>query len=267
MGVDAKMYVRLPAGHHVDPADVPRIAHDLVSVIGNEYFVIDDADMPPRYEWHKPHHAISIIGPITEGDDAYEWYLEKGYAKVGDTVISNDGPPVILDPSEQLLRLHLMGRYYGPGYERGDWKSLLLIIMWLRRRFPAGQVWYGGDSSGVLAEHMTQAAIDRITECYLGVGHEPYVSGFGNVFGGGRHVGCPTCGDVPMHNCGGGGDREFYRCSGCGRQEIVVRGVRHRMPRHGKARDFFEASQRIQAGQPLCDPRDPNDTFDIGSQP
>lgn len=38
-------------------------------------------------------------------------------------------------------------RYYGPGYERGDWPSIFGAIALLRAAFPASRIFYGGDGS------------------------------------------------------------------------------------------------------------------------
>lgn len=40
-----------------------------------------------------------------------------------------------------------MARYYGPGYERGDWPTIYGAIRVLQAAFPEATVYYGGDSS------------------------------------------------------------------------------------------------------------------------
>lgn len=40
-----------------------------------------------------------------------------------------------------------MARYYGPGYERGDWPAIYGAIRVLQATFPDAKVFYGGDST------------------------------------------------------------------------------------------------------------------------
>jgi hypothetical protein len=46
---------------------------------------------------------------------------------------------------ETIIHVRLLTRYWGPGYERGSLALLLALGEWLERKFPHGEVWYGGD--------------------------------------------------------------------------------------------------------------------------
>lgn len=48
--------------------------------------------------------------------------------------------------SDGVLEIHLMGRYYGEGYERGHWPYYGAIMRFLRVRLPGCRIYYGGDT-------------------------------------------------------------------------------------------------------------------------
>lgn len=65
---------------------------------------------------------------------------------------TQDGDPIFAKPGEWFLEVSLYTWYYGIGYERGDLLTLCAVAEWCEVNIPNCEVWYGGDSSGVLAE-------------------------------------------------------------------------------------------------------------------
>ena len=62
-----------------------------------------------------------------------------------------DGDPIFAVKNEWFLEVNLWTRYYGVGYERGDLMTICAVAEWCELNIPNCEVWYGGDSSGVLA--------------------------------------------------------------------------------------------------------------------
>ena len=110
-----------------------------------------------------------------------------------------------------------MSRYYGPGYERGDYATIYLVAQWIERMIPGGEVWYGGDSSGVNATRFDKDAREALLDHFFEFGNGPYENGFGS---GMPAVPCTFCGDEPMAHYGGYGTISYWECCGCGRKAL-----------------------------------------------
>lgn len=65
------------------------------------------------------------------------------------------------------VELGTMGRYYGPGYERGDWPTIHNQILSLRAALPMCTIHYGGDGEDDCPE-ATDAYLAEIWQHYLG---------------------------------------------------------------------------------------------------
>jgi len=231
MGIAARILVKLSQSATIDDREVLRASYRLASTIGHEAFVISDS-----------HHAISIITPYTD-EDGYAPELE------GLTVWQQDGPEIIARDGEQFLEVNLFSRYYGPGYKRGDWLRLRGIIEWLRRRFPTGSVWYGGDSSGVCASEMDDEALKEIDDVFYASGRYGYTHP--KYRGQDGDVTCPRCQEGTA-NTGGEGDKSFHYCFGCGtsfvaRQSFVYSDVALRSK--GTTAGKFELSHLVDNGE------------------
>jgi hypothetical protein len=50
------------------------------------------------------------------------------------------------DTETPCIQLSTMSRFYGPGYERGDWPGIYSAIRVMRAAFPHCRVFYGGDT-------------------------------------------------------------------------------------------------------------------------
>ena len=239
MGVDARMFVRLSGRDNwLKEDDVLSTSYALASTIGADNFVITATfeDWP----WEK-HHALSIIAPMSE-EEAFQYY-EPDFA--GKVVWQQDGRPIVAPADVQFVEVSLRSRFYGENYARGDWPVLRSIIEWLWIRFPTGEVWYGGDSSGICAEAMTRDRVDAVNTFFLRNGHKSYTR-YESPFLSAEARTAPSCRvcRVPMINCGGGHRRRFFSCDGCDSQAITVDGSAepHWLAR---GKDFFSASQEI----------------------
>jgi len=64
-------------------------------------------------------------------------------------------------------------RYYGKGYERGDWPSIYGAIRLLQAAFPTARVFYGGDTDDVAPE-VTEEWLAETWAHYLGPNGNSY---------------------------------------------------------------------------------------------
>jgi hypothetical protein len=192
MGIDACMFVK----HHGDRLttdDVRALSGDLVAALGtSRLWVMRPAETP-----HCPEgrHALELV-------DVYH----------------QDGPTLTPEQGEQFIEVHLWGRYYGPGYERGDWPTIDAICRWFEHRLPGCEVWYGGDSSGVEAEWMSDIVREEMWEHFATHGHDPYVlNRQGHLQTADDRI-CGFCRRL-MEHYGFGKNYEAWRCNGCGLDE------------------------------------------------
>lgn len=112
-------------------------------------------------------------------------------------------------------RVQLFGRYYGPGYERGDWPNLYAILRWLQLNLPENSsIWYGGDSD----DAPTLVTEDFLTEMWThwaAVGGVPYYGHFD------RGATTPLCCGGPVFINTWSGSRRGATCSCCGKRYWV----------------------------------------------
>lgn len=247
MGVDARMFVRLPAGRHLNADNIRVLSYAIASTFGAENFIITKL----WDDWSgEKHHALSIEEPATR-DSFYvgdgEELDDKCAALVGKVCYFQDGPPIVAEDGEQFVNVHLSGRYCGEGYERGDWLAIAAVIAWLRLNLPDGEVWYGGDSSGIEAECMTTQRVAALTRHFYDHGHRPYYNAFNDVgLKSTVHV-CPICETGETSECGFGGGRDGYKlraCDGCGSQFVQVGD---RVERLKRGEEWGTVGQRMQA--------------------
>lgn len=198
MGVDAEMFVR--TRQPLMPEQVKLLAWEMGEAFGADRFWIFK-------EFDPPCRALAIV-------DIYE--------QDGDDIVPEDG--------EQFIRVYPSTRYYGKGYERGDLPFLIMLAEWLERRIPSGQVWYGGDSSGICAERFDVSARTALLDHFARVGHFPYSgdprtgSDQSRIHDDGLRRICNFC-EMPMRRYGWGGSTygAFY-CVGCGLDESTHDG-------------------------------------------
>lgn len=169
MGVDAEMFARIK-GRENWLKDESAAAQALADDLGRGNFWITNGEPWITNE----HGALSIVRPASDDDESAE--LGRGEF-VGKVVWFQDGPEIVAGEDEQFVQVHMQSRYYGPDYERGDWPFIKSVAAWLERRFPGCEVWYGGDSSGICAEHLTAERLAEIDALWSQFGNERYRRG------------------------------------------------------------------------------------------
>lgn len=219
MGVDAEILVRIKGRQNwLSDADVRRLSYEIGTVFDTKFFFT----MNPRQGVFKEvRRALEIMKPIASASDAEDYGLDSDM--IGRTVWTQDGDPIIAAENEQFIKANLYHRYYGKGYERGDWPKLRACIFWLSTRISDCEVWYGGDSSGFCAEHANGAFLAAMDNHWVFNARRPYVryeSPYKGMFGAMPKDGivppvCELC-EVPMAEMGGSRDYSFFWCDGCG---------------------------------------------------
>jgi hypothetical protein len=238
MGVDAEMFVRLKGRDKwLKPEHELAAAYELASTIGADNFVVNFSETDGKLP-SGGHHALSIVRPIKDKADARDNGL---------------GSEIIAAPDEQFIRVHLWTRYYGPSYARGNWPVIRMTMEWLQLRFPEAEIWYGGDSSGICAEHMTADRIKEFNDFFLESGRKTYQRAFTSLGLDGAPPACPCCLTV-TNNCGGGSDCGFFYCDGCG-QKFIKEHANRTVHLLGSHVEFFDASANLRDGKPVRTPR------------
>lgn len=202
MGVDAEMLVRVP--RVLDWRQVRRESVAMCVALGPEWFMITEPGDDTR-----GRHALEIVDRYTQ-----------------------DGPDILPEPGETLVQVHLCTRYYGVDYERGNLVFLLAVARWLRHALAPCVVWYGGDSSGMLAEPLDAAREAALWAHFRGPRGRAYFdySLRGRVS---APVRCKFCERDAARYGGGGGDDVFV-CNGCGghwRRNTATGKVARQAPR------------------------------------
>lgn len=128
MGIDAEMFVRVNRAVTADEVKKKAVAMQVAFGPGPLFVA------RPGRSYGQPHHSLAIVD-----------------------VWRQDGPDIDPEPGETFIKVYLWTRYYGPGYERGDLPAILAVARYLRTVFEPCEIWYGGDSSGVCAEHLDDA--------------------------------------------------------------------------------------------------------------
>ena len=185
MGIDARMFVRYKG--ELMEENVLGTAYRLAEAFDSDTFLIDREG-----KYDKPRHCLEIINEYQQDGDSI-------FPKVG----------------EQFIEVYLFNRYYGVGYERGDLPLFISIAKWLEINIPGCEVWYGGDSSGVLAVLFDGRERSRLFEHFCRVGHLPYRKP--GIVGMGIKKNCNFCKKV-MIKCGWVRAHHWVKiyCPGCG---------------------------------------------------
>lgn len=137
-----------------------------------------------------------------------------------------DGPTLEAREGEWFLIAHVCSRFYGEGYERGDILFLSALAEWIEENIPNSEVWYGGDSSGTLAEPFSEKRrLELRKHLYSSEGRD-YYSSFGQgVAPQPPRDDCKLCipGRGPSQY-GFGSHYAAYLCPGCGKRFITNDG-------------------------------------------
>ena len=228
MGVDAEMFIKIKGRDNwLTEQKIISLAYDVGECFGSDRFWIWENG------W-STSRAIELVAPHDGKDEHPEL--------TGKVVYLQDGDPIFAEEDEQFVRVYPATRYYGREYERGDLPFLLILAEWLERKIPQGELWYGGDSSGCIAEPFDKEARENLFMHFVKVGHRPYNTFFGE--GLPRAI-CEFCGGIPMMNNGGGQGYLFNTCNGCGNKAIIDRRtgeMKRKLERHG---NFFTALEEL----------------------
>lgn len=252
MGIDARMLIRGVPASLVTDEWLKAISWRLCQSIGAKNFFISDGLPPAEFEaaydkWSKVfdahprcrrnaegHYAFAdgdheaIIKDIGEAPKEQrtairkaECWLFEGDAReepwpLGAAYNHSYGEVVEAESDECLLSVSLWGRYYGPGYERGDPLIYCAIAEWLELNIPGCTVYYGGDCDGPMEVFDADARLTLRQHLYSLQGRA-YFTGFAD----GSNAKPPACSLCPNNTyCGyqtGSGLNGFaaFYCRGC----------------------------------------------------
>lgn len=246
MGIDAEMLIRY-RGERPDDAQLNRWSWDLCNAIGARHFFISDGLQPDEYQsavarWHAafndhPEYARyssgdrtardAIVAAIGEPPKCARRAIEltnRVYRLDDESSVPplyrapglawmQDGDPMFAEPGETLLKVSLWTRYYGPGYERGDILTICAIAEWIERSMQPCEVWYGGDSSGVLAEPFGEKRRQELRAHLYGKNGRDYWGTFPTP----KPCGLCVPGENRFNRHGWGGNYVAVSCGGCGK--------------------------------------------------
>jgi hypothetical protein len=203
MGIDAEMFVRTK--QNVTPEFLRAATHKLHSIFGSDIDTYVDDLLEVVSKWKQ------------------------------------DGPDIRPRKGETFVRVRLWTRYYGPGYERGNFRLIHDLAEVLETIFPESEVWYGGDSSGVLAEPFHAVARRKMRDHWLKHANA-YYRQMGSMMGsGGRGADAPQCRkcQVPMSQYGFGGAYAAFSCE-CGERSVTRNGVTTVTTKKDRQQRFYE---------------------------
>ena len=121
-----------------------------------------DAKMSVVYSGYLSPKTFETLEADT--DNAFGRHLMGRANHLGDSCLEWDG---------HVIHVLLTGRYYGPGYERGDLPVYLALRRWFRSRLPGCEVWYGADEA---SELLDDEAEEQLWDHFVRFQHRPYQS-------------------------------------------------------------------------------------------
>jgi hypothetical protein len=215
MGVDAEILLKITDPESwLNSTQLRQLSARLTSVIGPDAFLLQP---------DQNRHALSFCSDdYAKYPDEYEEITGIPYTADAPAIFgqdSNEEPFLIAKPNEQFIEVHLFSRYYGEGYERGDWKTISWVMMWCIFNVPNCEVWYGGDSSGITMEQMTSERMAEMTRHFLTSNGGEYMRHYKTA-----HK-CEFC-DCGVLNLGGSGYSaaiavKFWQCESCDSQWVT----------------------------------------------
>lgn len=253
MGIDAKMLVRYRGSRPTDE-QLTRWSWDLCCAVGAKHFWTEDG-LPPevhhevRTRWdadfvthpsypeflqHKADARDKIIASIGEAPEMLRRAIEltnRRYpldADEGTDVPAThrapgrawvqDGNPILAQNGEWFLKVSLASRYYAVGYERGDLLTICAAAEWCETNLTPCDVWYGGDSSGVLAEPFPDTARRALrAHMYSTEGREYFKHDPRSHLKLPKPCGLCVSGENRLSQYGFGGGYAALHCAGCGK--------------------------------------------------
>ena len=185
MGVDAEMLVAVP--QVISERELKRLGYEMCCAFGAHQFWISRDPEKPRY-------------PLTFD---LSWL---------------DG---VGDETWTRFRVSLGGRFYGPGYERGNWPLYMNLRRWFLTKLPGCKVFYGGDTSEWIPE-FTHEMEAEFWQHFANVQHHPY-NKHPHDGDGLDNRRCEFC-DELMERNGWGPCYAAFHCDGCGIAEETKDG-------------------------------------------
>lgn len=197
MGVDAEMFLALPTP--LTEREVIRLNYETYAGFGTGLFTMGFPDLGRPKE-----HAISVYDPPIGQD----W---QGIFQPNGCEIPADW---------QVLEIHLVGRYWGPGYERGPWQDYAALMHFFRIKYPEGKLLYGGDSGFV--QEMTKDLRKEFWQHFATYQGRPY---YGDRNIGNDDIATPFCEfcQEPMVRNGWGANYAAFYCY-CGDHRVTRDG-------------------------------------------
>lgn len=201
MGIDARIIIQTTT--EVTPEKLRDWSFAIAESLGAERFFID----------RKERQAISLTRDYDEqGRDGHIYY--------------QDGPEVVSDKT--LLEVSVWTRYYGEGYERGDILFICAVAEWAEANIPDCEVWYGGDSSGVLLEPFPAARRQELRNLlYSAKGRDYFKHSWADSKSPRPDLSdCKLCIEdrLNQYGIGANGSYAAYLCPGCGERFITRDG-------------------------------------------
>lgn len=217
MGVDAEMFVRLH--QPISDESLKDAAYRLAEAMKSEVFML--SNQQKDFDRGERSRALNRL----DKDDY--WH-----------------PP----DEGDWLRVPLWGRYYGPGYERGNLWDYIAVAEWIERNLD-GTVYYRGDSGGmedlvIFDRAYRQSLIAHWAEH----GGRPYYQSSGWPRSGPEAPLCPLC-EKRATQYGSGGTFASWTCDGCHRHWVWAGGTEIRMfdaERFGAHFDSFKAAEEMK---------------------
>lgn len=193
MGIDLQILVK-NKGKALTKKEVLALSFDLCEAFGHDTFWVNRGE-----DGFDSRHALEIVEEFTQ-----------------------DGDSILPEKEEQLINVSTIERYYGEDYERGNFPIWYMVAKWLEERIPNSEIYYGGDSSGVLAEKFNKKRREELFNHFVKVGHSPYRTA-SSVLGKGLKRYCDFC-EHQMNQYGFGPNYAAFVCYGCGLKEKTEDG-------------------------------------------
>jgi len=243
MGIDARIVIKYRGDKPTDD-QLARWSWDICRALGAKHFFINDGLPTAEYgpaiaAWHKAFKAHPLCPQYEAGDGAAHKSILEAIGPAPDElrraiafarnyeedeairdgrVYSQDGPPVFAADGEWLLEVSVWTRYYGVGYERGDILFICSVAEWVEANMQPCEVWYGGDSSGVLLERFDSAARTKLRQhLYSQSGRDYFNYGMESKFGTPSPCGLCVKGENRFQQYGMGANYAAVSCGGCGK--------------------------------------------------
>lgn len=201
MGIDAEMFVKIKGQPHLTEKDLKVLRARIGDAFGPSKFLIYS-------DKNCCKHSLEEVQEI--GQDSAD----------------EEEATIRPAPGEQFIQVSLYTRYYGKDYERGDFPFIYTVSLWLEANLPNAEVWYGGDSSGVLFRPFSGTYREELLQHFLKVGHTPYTGCFQQSLGTEDTWAVPPlclhplCGRN-MNRHGFGRDYASFTCVSCGRKYLT----------------------------------------------